>query len=253
MTGDPSGRHLSKNDVRCWLYRRLDIGLPKPSGESRKEGTFLPAVRGVFGRRYKRQNNLASVRFMSAMSRKAGSKSSVEPVISVTQAENSSWSGWDTSAKAVLISWYPGSPQSPPRHFLSSRRRKSQNWSRILPIPPRRAREAAFQALEIHGAHRCLSNSCLSAHSNLRDDEHGGSFTTGRGPPRRYRCSPRGVASRVSLVCNRLADQNAEDSRSGWTIRDTLRLSVKLNAMERGEFPPLDDATNVLRASQPSR
>lgn len=40
----------------------------------------------------------------------------------------------------------------------------------------RRAREAGFQMLELHGAHGYLSHSFLSPLSNLRDDDYGGSL-----------------------------------------------------------------------------
>ncbi len=51
-----------------------------------------------------------------------------------------------------------------------------QNIVHAFAIAARRALEAGFQVIELHGAHGYLINEFLSPLSNTRDDEYGGSF-----------------------------------------------------------------------------
>lgn len=92
----------------------------------------------------------------------------------------------------------------------------------------RRAREAGFQVVEIHGAHGYLINSFLSPLSNQRKDEYGGSFEN------RIRFIVE-IAKRVRKewpndlpVWARLS--SVDWVSGGWAIEDSVELAKRLKA-----------------------
>ncbi|ANE80434.1 oxidoreductase [Mycobacterium adipatum] len=97
----------------------------------------------------------------------------------------------------------------------------------------RRAADAGFRVLELHGAHGYLIHQFLSPHSNTRTDRYGGSLVN------RMRFALEVVAAvrrvwpdtlplffRVSATDWLGGD--TEDPRPGWTIADTVELALRL-------------------------
>ena len=92
----------------------------------------------------------------------------------------------------------------------------------------RRAREAGFQWLELHGAHGYLLHSFLSPLSNRRQDEYGGAFEnrtrfmleTIRAMQKEW---PGDKPFTVRLSCTDWMD-------GGWTLEDSVALSRALKA-----------------------
>lgn len=93
----------------------------------------------------------------------------------------------------------------------------------------RRAREAGFQVVEVHGAHGYLIGEFLSPHSNRRTDAYGGSFEN----------RARFALEAVDAVRAEWPDElpvffriSATDwlDEGGWTADDTVRLADELLA-----------------------
>jgi 2,4-dienoyl-CoA reductase-like NADH-dependent reductase (Old Yellow Enzyme family) len=90
----------------------------------------------------------------------------------------------------------------------------------------RRANEAGFDILEIHGAHGYLLHQFLSPHANRRTDEYGGSLENRMRLPvevarevRRYWPEEKPLFFRVSAI-----------DEMGWTIEDSIALAKVLKA-----------------------
>ncbi|MEV0536742.1 NADH:flavin oxidoreductase/NADH oxidase [Kitasatospora sp. NPDC050463] len=99
----------------------------------------------------------------------------------------------------------------------------------------RRALDAGFQVVEIHGAHGYLIHEFLSPHTNRRTDAYGGSFE------RRIRFALEVVDAVRAVWPEELPiffrasatdwlTENPEDEREGWTSEDTVRLAKELHA-----------------------
>ena len=100
----------------------------------------------------------------------------------------------------------------------------------------RRAREAGFKLLEIHGAHGYLINQFYNPISNMRDDDYGGDFDN--------RC--RFLFEVIEAVRSEWPDElplflriSATDwLEGGWGIHDSIRLAKILK--ERGQVDLID-------------
>ena len=100
----------------------------------------------------------------------------------------------------------------------------------------RRAREAGFKLLEIHGAHGYLINQFYNPISNMRDDDYGGDFDN--------RCrflfeviEAVRLNGRMSYRCF-FASQRLDWLQEGWSIDDSIRLAQILK--ERGQVDLID-------------
>ncbi|ARX84780.1 NADH:flavin oxidoreductase/NADH oxidase [Streptomyces alboflavus] len=137
--------------------------------------------------------------------------------------------GWDTVAPSAVA--YGNFPTP---HELSVD--EIQRLVGDFAAAARRALDAGFKVVEVHGAHGFLINSFLSPHSNHRTDAYGGSFE------RRARFALE-VVDAVRAVwpdelpvffrtsaTDWLAAENPADNRQGWTGDDTVRLAKELLA-----------------------
>jgi 2,4-dienoyl-CoA reductase-like NADH-dependent reductase (Old Yellow Enzyme family) len=93
----------------------------------------------------------------------------------------------------------------------------------------RRALEAGFQLVEIHGAHGYLLHSFLSPLANHRTDEYGGSFDNRvrfllRVAKELRGVLPAGMPLAVRLSCTDWID-------GGWTIHDSVRAAAQLREL----------------------
>ncbi|MGV9385086.1 NADH:flavin oxidoreductase/NADH oxidase [Nonomuraea sp. NPDC003707] len=99
----------------------------------------------------------------------------------------------------------------------------------------RRALEAGFEVVEIHGAHGYLIHQFLSPHSNHRTDEYGGSFEGRTRFALEVVDAVRAVWPEELPVFFRVSatdwlTENPEDDRDGWTAADTVRFAKELHA-----------------------
>jgi 2,4-dienoyl-CoA reductase-like NADH-dependent reductase (Old Yellow Enzyme family) len=99
----------------------------------------------------------------------------------------------------------------------------------------RRARNAGFQVVEIHGAHGYLIGSFLSPHTNGRTDEYGGSFENRSRFALEVVDAVRAVWPAELPVFFRLSatdwlSENPGDPREGWSVADSVRLATILRA-----------------------
>jgi 2,4-dienoyl-CoA reductase-like NADH-dependent reductase (Old Yellow Enzyme family)/thioredoxin reductase len=90
----------------------------------------------------------------------------------------------------------------------------------------RRAREAGFDAVELHSAHGYLPLAFLSPYTNRRADEYGGSFENRlRFPLRVIRAIRENVGADLTVGCRFSADQFID---GGLTIDDTAQYARRL-------------------------
>lgn len=96
----------------------------------------------------------------------------------------------------------------------------------------RRARQAGFEVVEIHGAHGYLIHQFLSPHSNRRTDAYGGSFENRTRLALEVVDAVREVWPEALPLFFRVSatDWLGEDGRVGWTVEDTVRLARLLGA-----------------------
>lgn len=85
------------------------------------------------------------------------------------QPEIDDWDAWELVAPSAI----PGGRRDPEPRALSNDEVKAvvERWGQAA----RRANEAGFEMLEIHGAHGYLIHQFLSPQANRRNDEYGGS------------------------------------------------------------------------------
>lgn len=100
----------------------------------------------------------------------------------------------------------------------------------------RRAHEAGFDVVEIHGAHGYLINSFLSSLANKRTDEYGGSFENRARfaievVKRVREVWPEDLPVFFRVSATDWLTENADDPRTGWSSEDTVRLAHELAAV----------------------
>lgn len=98
-----------------------------------------------------------------------------------------------------------------------------------------RARDAGFQVVEVHGAHGYLINSFLSPVANHRTDQYGGTLENRMRFALEVADAVRAVWPDELPVFFRTSatdwlTENADDTRTGWTGDDTVRLAKELHA-----------------------
>ncbi|MFJ8672326.1 NADH:flavin oxidoreductase/NADH oxidase [Streptomyces sp. NPDC093589] len=99
----------------------------------------------------------------------------------------------------------------------------------------RRALEAGFQVVEVHGAHGYLIGQFLSPHTNHRTDEYGGSYENRTRFALEVVDAVRAVWPQELPVLFRISatdwlTENEEDEREGWTADDTVHFAADLLA-----------------------
>ncbi|MCK7621751.1 NADH:flavin oxidoreductase/NADH oxidase [Streptomyces sp. RS10V-4] len=97
----------------------------------------------------------------------------------------------------------------------------------------RRAREAGFEVVEVHGAHGYLIGEFLSPHTNHRTDAYGGSYENRTRFALEVVDAVRAVWPEELPVFFRISatdwlTENPEDEREGWTADDTVRFAREL-------------------------
>ena len=99
----------------------------------------------------------------------------------------------------------------------------------------RRALNAGFRVVEIHGAHGYLLNEFTSPYANRREDEYGGTFENRTRFALEVVDAVRAVWPDELPVFYRVSatdwlTENPDDDRDGWTLTDTVRFGKELLA-----------------------
>lgn len=145
--------------------------------------------------------------------------------------------------------WRGGAPLGPDRHGWTPVAPSPVPYDERYPVPEeltterirriaarfadaaRRARDAGFEVLEIHGAHGYLIGEFLSPHSNRRTDAYGGSFGNRARFALEVVDAVRAVWPEELPLFFRVSatDWLAESGTGGgWTADDTVRLALLL-------------------------
>ncbi|MFZ3555533.1 NADH:flavin oxidoreductase/NADH oxidase [Streptomyces sp. BH055] len=94
----------------------------------------------------------------------------------------------------------------------------------------RRALDAGFQVIELHGAHGYLIGEFLSPHSNKRTDEYGGSYENRTRFALEVVDAVREVLPEELPLLFRISATDWLDGEEGWTADDTVRFAAELKA-----------------------
>ncbi|MFZ3592837.1 NADH:flavin oxidoreductase/NADH oxidase [Streptomyces sp. BH104] len=94
----------------------------------------------------------------------------------------------------------------------------------------RRALDAGFQVIELHGAHGYLIGEFLSPHSNKRTDEYGGSYENRTRFALEVVDAVREVLPEELPLLFRISATDWLDGEEGWTAHDTVRFAAELKA-----------------------
>ena len=131
--------------------------------------------------------------------------------------------GWETSAPSAIA--FPGlaTPQELTEEGIAEVVQAFQEAAR-------RAVDAGFTVLEIHGAHGYLIHQFLSPQSNLREDRYGGSLENRCRLALEVAEAVRGEVGEEVAVTMRLSATDWVEG--GWNVEDTLTLTSWLE--ERG-------------------
>ncbi|WP_353940828.1 NADH:flavin oxidoreductase/NADH oxidase [Streptomyces sp. HUAS MG91] len=92
----------------------------------------------------------------------------------------------------------------------------------------RRALDAGFEVVEIHGAHGYLIGQFLSPHSNKRTDEYGGSYENRTRFALEVTDAVRAVWPEELPLFFRISATDWLEGQEGWTADDTVRFAAEL-------------------------
>ncbi|MCW2863280.1 MAG: NADH:flavin oxidoreductase/NADH oxidase [Actinoallomurus sp.] len=158
----------------------------------------------------------------------AGRKASTEPP----------WRGGRSIDPDLPRGWRPVAPSPLPFHEgdpvpAELSREQIRGIADDFAASARRALDAGFQVVEIHGAHGYLIHQFASPHSNRRTDEYGGSFENRIRFALEVVDAVRAVWPDELPVFYRASatdwlSENPQDDREGWTLDDTVRLAKEL-------------------------
>ncbi|AMM06926.1 NADH:flavin oxidoreductase/NADH oxidase [Streptomyces albidoflavus] len=173
----------------------------------------------------------------------AGRKASCEAPWRGGKAIDPADGGWQPVGPSPV----PFDADSPVPHELTAD--EIQGVVRQFAEATRRALEAGFEVVEIHGAHGYLIGEFLSPHSNHRTDEYGGSFENRARFALEVVDAVRAVWPQEKPLFFRISATDWLDE-GGWTADDTVRLAPLLK--ERG-VDLLDASTggNVAKVAIP--
>jgi 2,4-dienoyl-CoA reductase-like NADH-dependent reductase (Old Yellow Enzyme family) len=131
--------------------------------------------------------------------------------------------GWPVSGPSAIA--FPGYPE-PAAMSVEDIAAVVAAWAQAA----RRALEAGYEVIEIHGAHGYLLHSFLSPLSNSRTDNYGGSLENRARIVLEVLDAVRGVWPEDKPVFLRISStdwvaEDAEDGREAWTLEDSIVLS----------------------------
>ncbi len=131
--------------------------------------------------------------------------------------------GWQPVAPSPV----PFRPEDPPPAGLS--RAAITGVIEAFVAAARRALEAGFQVVEIHGAHGYLIHEFLSPLSNLRDDEYGGSFENRIRLALEVTQAVRAAWPAELPLFLRISATDWADG--GWTLEDSVELARRVKPL----------------------
>lgn len=189
---------ITPHDVGLWDDAQIG-GLARIAGLVRRCGA-VPAIQlGHSGRRGSRQRPWDGHGALAS----AGATAAA------------AWQTVGPSAVPPGADWPAPHPLSP-REIETAR----QSWR----MAARRAAQAGFDIVEIHGAHGYLLHSFLSPASNIRDDAYGGDFERRARFPLEVAATVREEWPREKPVFYRMSCVD----EAGWSIEDTVRFALML-------------------------
>jgi 2,4-dienoyl-CoA reductase-like NADH-dependent reductase (Old Yellow Enzyme family) len=201
----PTGR-ISLYDTGLWNSGQVD-GFARINKFIRSQGS-VPAVQ------------------LGHAGRKASTSAQWDDATYVAPADG----GWQTQGPSEIA--YRDHPA--PR---SMTKRDIDDVVAAFEAAARRAHEAGFEVIELHGAHGYLIHQFLSPATNMRTDEYGGSFENRTRLAREVTEAVRAVWPENLPLLFRLSatdwlTENPDDDRVGWTVEESIELAAALK--ERG-------------------
>jgi 2,4-dienoyl-CoA reductase-like NADH-dependent reductase (Old Yellow Enzyme family) len=200
------------------------------------EGRISPADLGLWNDR--QQQGLARI---TAFLRGHGSVPGIQLAHAGRKASTERpWRGGRAISPDDPYGWRPVAPTATPFHDgepvpAELTREQIQAIVADFAASARRALDAGFQVVEIHGAHGYLLHEFVSPYTNRRTDEYGGSFENRTRFALEVVDAVRAVWPAELPLFYRVSatdwlSENPQDDREGWTVEDSVRLAKELLA-----------------------
>lgn len=140
--------------------------------------------------------------------------------------------GWRLGATLTARTWSPRAPSTAISRCARSPRKIILDFGQAV----RRAAEAGFDGVEIHGANHYLIQQCFSTNTNHRDDQWGGTLEKRMAFPlavaREVRRAAAKYARKDFIIGYRMSPEEIHKDGVGYTWHESVQLARKVSELD---------------------